>query len=154
MYERNGQKSRSQSRRGAVVVETAFVLSILLTGLLGIFEFGRLVMIRQLMNNAAREGARLAIVGTASQPTITTQQIVDTVNTYLAGQAVQNVVIQVYQADPGTGANIGPWDLTPYGGSIAVQISADFVPVVPTTLGVVPNPIHFTSVSMMLSEAN
>jgi Flp pilus assembly protein TadG len=152
MCERNRQRSRS--RRGAVVVETSFVLSILLTGLLGIFEFGRLVMIRQLMNNAAREGARLAIVGTASQPTITTQQIVDTVNTYLAGQAVQNVVIQVYQADPFTGANIGSWDLTPYGGSIAVQISADYAPVVPTTFGIVPNPIHFTSVSMMLSEAN
>ena len=71
MYERNRQRSgsRSRSRRGSVVVETAIVLSVLLTGLLGIFEYGRLGMIRQLMNNAAREGARMAIVSTASQPT-------------------------------------------------------------------------------------
>ena len=156
MDERNRQRSRSRnrSRRGSVVVETAIVLSILLTGLLGIFEYGRLVMIRQLMNNAAREGARMAVVSTTSQPTVTTQQITDTVNAYLAGQAIQNVVIQIYQADPVTGANLGPWNLTPYGGSIAVQIDGDYVPVLPTSLGIVPNPIHFTSLSMMLSEAN
>ena len=156
MNERNRQRSgsRSRSRRGSVVVETAIVLSVLLTGLLGIFEYGRLVMIRQLMNNAAREGARMAIVSTTSQPTTATQQITDTVNTCLAGQAIQNVVIQIYQADPTTGANLGPWNLTPYGGSIAVQIDGDFVPVIPTSLGIIPVRIHFTSLSMMLSEAN
>jgi Flp pilus assembly protein TadG len=156
MNERNRQRSlsRNQSRRGSVVVETTIVLSLLLTGLLGIFEYGRLVMIRQLMNNAAREGARMAVVTTASQPTTVTQQITDAVNNYLAGQAIQNVVIQIYQADPTTGANVGPWNLTPYGGSIAVQIDGDYVPVIPTSAGILPSQIHFTSLSMMLSEAN
>ena len=64
------------------------------------------------------------------------------------------MVIRIYQADPTTGANIGPWNLTPYGGSIAVQVEGDFVPVVPTSLGIIPGPIHFKSLSMMLSEAN
>lgn len=130
------------------------VLSVLLLILLGIFEYGRIVMLRQLMNNAVREGARLAIVGTAAQPPITAQDIADTVNGCLAGQSLQNVSIQVYQADPVTGANIGTWELTPYGGAIAVQIDADYVPILPTTLGIVPNPLHFTALSMMLSEAN
>ena len=145
MSERNRQRSgsRSRSRRGSVVVETAIVLSVLLTGLLGIFEYGRLVMIRQIMNNAAREGARMAVVSATSEPTDTTQQIRDTVNAYLAGQAIQNVEIQIYQADPTTGASLGPWNLTPYGGSIAVQINGDYVPVLPTSLGIIPEPDPF-----------
>jgi Flp pilus assembly protein TadG len=136
------------------VVETAVVLSVLLLILLGIFEYGRIVMLRQLMDNAVREGARLAIVGTAAQPPITAQDIADTVNGCLAGQSLQNVSIQVYQADPVTGANIGSWELTPYGGAIAVRMDVDYAPILPTTLGIVPNPLHFSAQSMMLSEAN
>lgn len=85
---------------------------------------------------------------------VTTQQIEQTVSGYLAGQSMQNLAIQVYQTDPQTGANLGLWNQTPYGGAIAVQIDADYVPILPVNLGVIPNPIHFTAISMMLSEAN
>jgi Flp pilus assembly protein TadG len=44
------------------------VLNVFLLGLLGVFEYGRLVMIRQLMDNAAREGARLAMGAIAPMP--------------------------------------------------------------------------------------
>jgi Flp pilus assembly protein TadG len=66
---------QARKRRGAAVVETAVVLNVLLLMVLGIFEYGRLVMIRQLMLNAAREGARMAVVGTSSNPPVTTAQI-------------------------------------------------------------------------------
>jgi hypothetical protein len=72
----------------------------------------------------------------------------------LGGQSLDNVNLQVYLADPATGANIGAWNSAPYGGAIAVRIDADFVPILPATLGIVPNPIHLSAVSMMLSEAN
>jgi Flp pilus assembly protein TadG len=143
-----------RSRRGAAVLETGLVLGVFSLGVLGVFEYGRIVMIRQLLENAAREGARLAVVGTASQPETTTQQITTAVTGYLAGQSVGNLSIQVYQADPVTGTNLGSWDTTPYGGAIAVQIDADYQPILPSSLGIVPGSLHFSALSLMRSEAN
>jgi len=148
------EPTRLHVRRGAAVLETALVLNLLLVGLLGIFEYGRLVMIKQLMDNAAREGARLAVVGTAAEPEITTTQIQNTVTSYLAGQSLSVEPPKVYQADPTTWANIGPWNQTPYGGAIAVEINATYVPIIPTTFGILPSPLPLKAVSMMLSEAN
>jgi Flp pilus assembly protein TadG len=148
------QQNRARVSRGAAVLETALVLNVLLLGILGVFEYGRIVMLRQLMYNAAREGARLAVVGTAATPEVTTAQIQQTVTSYLAGQTLSNMTITVYQANPTTWANIGAWDQTPYGGAIAVEIDATYLPIVPTTFGIVPNPMPLKAVSMMLSEAN
>jgi Flp pilus assembly protein TadG len=50
-------------RRGVAVVEMALVLPFLLIVLVGIWEVGRLIQVQQVMNNAAREGARLAAQG-------------------------------------------------------------------------------------------
>lgn len=47
---------------GTAIVETAFVLPILLSVTFGVVEFGRAMMVANLMTNAAREGARLGIV--------------------------------------------------------------------------------------------
>ena len=49
--DRSERKRRPQ--RGAVLVETAFVLTLALVFLLGIVEFGRVLMMRQLLDNAA-----------------------------------------------------------------------------------------------------
>ena len=49
------QRSNSR-RRGATLVETAFVLSLCILFLLGIFEYGRFVFLRHVLTNAAREG--------------------------------------------------------------------------------------------------
>jgi Flp pilus assembly protein TadG len=45
-------------RQGAVVVEFAFIAPILLMLVLGILEFGRAIMVSEMLNNAARAGAR------------------------------------------------------------------------------------------------
>src|SRR4051794_26096439 len=90
----------SRVRRGAAVIETAVVLNVLLLGLLGTFEFGRMIMIRQLMDNAAREGARLAAVGTVADHEVTTDQIQSTVTSLLAGQSISGLTVSVYQANP------------------------------------------------------
>jgi Flp pilus assembly protein TadG len=42
------------------VVEFALVLPLLMLLLLGMFEFGRVIMVQQVLTNAAREGAREA----------------------------------------------------------------------------------------------
>ena len=49
-------------RRGAALVEAAVVLPIFFLVILAIVEFGRAMMVGQLVTNAAREGARRAVV--------------------------------------------------------------------------------------------
>ena len=146
--------NRPNARRGQTVIETAIVLNVLLLVILGVFEYGRLLMIKQLMDNAAREGARMAVVSTQSGTPLTTQQSQATVTNDLAGQQVNNLVIQVFEADPNTDANIGAWTAATYGKDIAVTVDADYSPMIPTTLGIVPNPLHLSARSVMRSEAN
>lgn len=50
------------ARRGATLVEAAFVLPIFLLFVFGVFEYGRYLLVLQVSTNAAREGARWAAV--------------------------------------------------------------------------------------------
>ncbi len=149
------QVRRPDRRRGGqTVVETALVINLLLLVILGVFEYGHIIMIKQLMDNAAREGARMAVVSTQTNPATTTAQIQSAVSGYLAGQPVQNLAINVFEANPTTNANIGPWTAAPFGVDIAVTVDADYQPMIPTSFGILPNPLHFTARSVMRSEAN
>lgn len=60
--------------RGAAAVEFALVLPLLLTLLLGVWDFGRLVEVDQILTNAAREAGRQ--VSTAQGSTSAVQQVV------------------------------------------------------------------------------
>ena len=55
--------SEGEGRRGAVAVEAAFCLPLLLVFMVGIWEVGRMVQVSQILANAAREGARYAAAG-------------------------------------------------------------------------------------------
>jgi Flp pilus assembly protein TadG len=57
--------------RGAALLETALVLPLVLLVAVGIFEFGRAFQTWQVLTNAAREGARVAILPGANLDTIT-----------------------------------------------------------------------------------
>lgn len=52
----------SKKERGSVLVEFAIVLPLLLIILFGIIEFGLLMYNKQVLTNAAREGARYGVV--------------------------------------------------------------------------------------------
>ncbi len=54
---------RPAARRGAATVEFALLLPFLVTLLLGVWEVGRMIEVNQVLDNAAREGARLAASG-------------------------------------------------------------------------------------------
>jgi Flp pilus assembly protein TadG len=49
-------------RGGAAAIETAFVMIPVMLFFLGIFQYGRLLMDWNVLNNAAREGCRYALV--------------------------------------------------------------------------------------------
>lgn len=78
-------------RRGTAVVEFALIAPLFLLLLFGIFEFGRLVMVQQLITNAAREGARMAVIDGANDANIQTD-----IQTRLAGSHVPSATCTVY----------------------------------------------------------
>jgi len=54
--------SLRKNERGAALLETAITIPIILLITVGIFEFGRAYQTWQVLTNAAREGARIAIL--------------------------------------------------------------------------------------------
>ena len=54
--------------RATAIVEFAVVLPLLLTILFGIIEYGWMFMVRQTLQNAAREGCRIAVLQTSTEP--------------------------------------------------------------------------------------
>ena len=71
-------------RRGAVAVEAASVMIVVSSLIFGVFEFSRLFMDWNLLNNAAREGCRYAIANNTSTALSTNVQTL--VTTFMAGQ--------------------------------------------------------------------
>ncbi len=59
-----------RQRRGSATVEMAIVAPILLTLVFGIIEYGWVFTVRQALTNAAREGARVAILRGSSETDI------------------------------------------------------------------------------------
>jgi Flp pilus assembly protein TadG len=57
------RKRSTACRTGVAAVELAVVLPVLVLLLLGLWEVGRVIMVMEIMNNATREGARLAASG-------------------------------------------------------------------------------------------
>lgn len=76
--------SRTSRRRGATAVEMAMVLLPLLMMLFGIFEYGRLLMDWNLLDNAAREGCRYALAN--NQDSNITTDVQTIVMNYMAGR--------------------------------------------------------------------
>ncbi len=162
------RKPPPRRRRGSTLVETAVVIPVALLFVFGILEYSRLVMTRQILQNAVREGARLAVVNTQN---LTTAQVQDYVDQKLAGQGAQlqgyakATSIQVYKADPATGnpldANdnvVGSWTLAPFvnaqfGQGIAVRVTGTYQPVLPSFLYMGSN-ITVQAMAVMNSEAN
>ena len=156
-------KTRSQGRRsGATVVETAVVSLVCLTFMFAIFEYGRYVMVRQVMENAARVGGRTAVVMPTSYvaAATATAQVDAAITQALASIPLAGTpTVALYQAD-NSGNNVGAWTQTPFGRNIVVQIDGDlqvmfptfgFLPMNSTTVG---NAIHITVKCMMRGEAN
>ena len=75
---------RRPQRNGAAAVETALVMIPMLMLLFGVFEYGRLLMVWNLINNAAREGCRYALANNTSSTLSTDVQTL--VTTRMGGQ--------------------------------------------------------------------
>jgi Flp pilus assembly protein TadG len=153
-------KIRHDSKRirsGATIVESAIVISVFLLFLFGIFEYGRFVMTKQLMENAAREGARWAVANTYSGTTAQVQSAVDAKlgpgSKQLVGYS-SSTSISVYAADSSGNQITGTaWNNVAFGQNIAVVITGNYKPILPNLL-FMNSTIALTAKAVMASEAN
>ena len=101
-----------RDRRGTAVVEFALVAPILFLLVFGMIEYGRLVMVQQVLTNASREGAREGVLdGT------TTADVQASVNNYLASATVTGATVTVTPSPPNSAG---------YGAPVTVTVSVPF----------------------------
>jgi Flp pilus assembly protein TadG len=82
---------------GVALIEAAFVLPILLVLAMGMLDFGRAFHTKSLLDQAAREGVRLAVITTPDPALVT-----DRVNAILAPAGVTATSVVVTGPTPGT----------------------------------------------------
>jgi len=110
-----------RGERGAVIVELALILPFLVILLLGIMDMGMLLREHQLVQNAAREGARLSIlpqnlVGPCN-PTANLSTIKQRVVDYMAQS---NITITTDQVSINQAFPITVGSVTEYGSQVTV----------------------------------
>ncbi|MFO0912904.1 MAG: TadE/TadG family type IV pilus assembly protein [Pirellulales bacterium] len=89
------------------MVEFAIVAPLFIMLVFGIMEFGRMVMVQQVLANAVREGARVAVLDGATATSITTS-----VNRSLNMASVPNAIVTVSPSNPSTAALGDPITVT------------------------------------------
>jgi Flp pilus assembly protein TadG len=72
-------RSLRNKRQGAAAVEFAVVLPVFILLVFGMIEYGRMVMVQQVITNASREGARRAVLDGA-----TATEVQSAITTYLS----------------------------------------------------------------------
>jgi Flp pilus assembly protein TadG len=134
------------------------VIGLLFLVLFGIYEYGRLLMVQNLAEHAAREGAREAVVQfTADRSQVELDAATDRVRAaavrVMGGQQSQidGFRIDVVRADPATGADAGPWYAARSGEPIAVRITGTYHPAVRFFM---PATVPVRVQATMTSEAN
>lgn len=116
-------------RIGAAVVEFAVVAPLLVLLVTGMLEFGRMVMVQQVLTNASREGARAAIVGNT-----TTGEVEEVVADYTTAGGIPSVTTNITPDPPNTAA---------YGDPVSVTVSVPF-----SSTSWVPSPFFLGSTTL------
>lgn len=111
-------RKKSTERRGVAAVEMAFVFPFFMLLVLGIIEFGRFMMVGQLLTNTAREGARMAISGYYTEAEI--QADMEDLMLQSGGVSAADLTISITTASGSTVAAAASKEL------ITVDISASF----------------------------
>jgi Flp pilus assembly protein TadG len=141
----------SRSERGAALIEAAMTLPLLLLVCIGIIEFGRLYQTWQVMTNAAREGARIAVLPAPVNGGVDTR-----VREYLQMGGLKS--------DSSVGVNVAPADVslgaggTASGSRVTVTYPFSFMVLQPIAQLVVSGatagaPITLTSSATMRNES-
>jgi len=101
-----------RNRRAAAAVEFAIVAPVFFLLVFGMIEYGRMVMVYQILTNASREGARVAVLDGATTNGVTTQ-----VNNYVTDGGMTGATVTI-TPDPPSSAQ--------YGDPVTVTVSIPF----------------------------
>jgi Flp pilus assembly protein TadG len=80
----------------------------------GMIEFGRMVMVQQIITNAAREGVRVAVLDSS---TPTASVVAGTVSTYLQNAGITGATVTINPTEPTTAG---------YGQPVTVTVQIPF----------------------------
>jgi len=123
-----------KKQRGASVVEFAVIAPLFFMLILGIIEFGRVMTVQQVITNAAREGARMAILDGSSA-----SEVESWVTEYLAGAHIEGAAIAIDPAQPSSAG---------YGAPITVSVS---IPI--SEISWLPSPLFFKKSNTLSASA-
>jgi Flp pilus assembly protein TadG len=122
-----------RNRRGSAVVEFAVVAPIFITLVFGMIEYGRMVMVQQLITNAAREGARRGVLDGA-----TTAEVQTAVTSHLSNASVTGATVTVNPSPPSSAG---------YGAPVTVTVSIPF-----SQVSWIPTPMFLTVKTLTASS--
>jgi len=111
-------------------VEFALVAPLFFLLVLGMIEYGRMVMVQQILTNASREGARRAVLDG-----ISTANVQAAVNTYLSGANITGATVTVTQNAP-----VAP----DYANSMTVSVQIPF-----SQVSWLPSPMYLGGKTML-----
>jgi Flp pilus assembly protein TadG len=141
---------RFESERGTALMETALTLPLILLVSVGIFEFGRAFQMVQVLTNAAREGARVAVL-----PGSSVDQVKGRVVDYLKAGQVPAALTASVVVEPNVSIKIGAGTAT--GSKVTVNYPFSFMVLNPIARLVVKGselgaPITMSASSEMRNE--
>jgi Flp pilus assembly protein TadG len=105
-------RKHGQGRRGVAAVEFAVLVPLFFLILFSMIEFGRMIMVQQILTNASRAGARRAIVEGS-----TTSEVENQVSSYLTNTSINGASISV---------NPGDLSLLGFGDPVTVTVTIPF----------------------------
>jgi Flp pilus assembly protein TadG len=111
------RQRRRNDRRGTSAVEFAFIAPLFFMLVIGMIEFGRAMMVQQILTNAARQGARIATLDSTngSSNPAPTSIVTSEVNDVLAAANISGATTTISPALPATaGTDISVTVTVPY----------------------------------------
>jgi Flp pilus assembly protein TadG len=160
-------------REGLTVVEAALVMGVFLMLLFGLFEYCRFLMVLHVANNAARDGARYAVVNGGRPDTFDATDYTDPAGTVYPSvtrytnarmggihKTMADYRVEVFACDPAALGQTPPvvrqkpgatWNQAAFGERVAVRITGKYRPITPVLL-VMPDEVEVRAVAVMGSE--
>jgi Flp pilus assembly protein TadG len=124
----------AKRRRGTAVVEFAVVLPLFFLLIFGMIEFGRMVMVQQVLTNSAREGARVGVLDGSTK-----SKVDAAVNNYLTAAGISNSTTTVSPNPPSSATSSG---------AVTVTVSVPF-----NSVSWLPSPLYLGGKTMSFSAA-
>ena len=123
-----------KQRRAAAVVEFAIVAPLFFLLVFGMIEYGRMVMVQQVITNASREGARRAVLDGATASEVQTE-----VDDFLSQSSISGATVTIDPADPSSAG---------YGDPITVSVAIGF-----DDVSWLPSPMYLGGQNMTASTS-